>query len=128
MSLTPKKGKVKEFLICQDQCEFLPRFSGKKIFLELFGKPIATSQPIVIMGASKQATHNGDETMTNSEPIRVHTDPKPTKKFPTLQRRVRTYRTSEATRYGFIRYAKDWSIDGQNWFRSAKEAKKSQDS
>ena len=66
--------------------------------------------------------------MTNPDPIRVFTDCKATKAFPTLQCRTETHATKVATRHGFKRFVKRWSIDGESWFKTAKEAKKSQGS
>ena len=47
-----------------------------------------------------------------------------TKAHPTLVKRVHIYRTDKPTRRGCWSYVSDWSVDGENWFKTAKEAKK----
>ncbi len=51
----------------------------------------------------------------------------PTKRHPTLQKRTVTWRTDTATRYGFKAYHHTWTLDGVNWFDTAKQAKDSSD-
>ena len=49
----------------------------------------------------------------------------PTKAFPTLVKRIRKYRTNRPTQRGYWSFSVAWSIDGENWFKTAKEAKAS---
>jgi hypothetical protein len=59
------------------------------------------------------------------KPLSTHISSTPTKAFPTLANKVEVYLTTKATRYGFKSYDKSWTVDGVNYYKTAREAKAS---